>query len=376
MRIVGLIGVFGAVAIASGASAQVTGVVTGGTTTVTFPSRTLVRGGQNFHSQVQSPKTNQYANYQVISDLSPNAITFANNVSATGGYTFVSSSTKLRVTFKNPGTSAITPTLLSTIDPGGFGVYGTDNLARFANANMKIADINKSTVLSNPNLTLNTYRNKGDPYLAGASFSITIASGGQTLETMSGLMLISPSTSASQPFDVTLELGGDAGSLVNFGLATPVGDDRQVGYQWDTTNLNLTLPGGPLAPGKSESFTYDTTVTAFTDGNLPFSGCVYWKCATLFSYSGFGDPLGRGVGGNASVQGQGKSPPTGVNFSTFQFGLPTFNPLTGQITFETTGSGGSLPLTPAPEPATWALMLLGVGGVGAALRRRTRRAAA
>jgi hypothetical protein len=30
--------------------------------------------------------------------------------------------------------------------------------------------------------------------------------------------------------------------------------------------------------------------------------------------------------------------------------------------------------SPAPEPATWAMMLLGFAGIGFALRRRTKRA--
>ncbi|NUR45336.1 MAG: PEP-CTERM sorting domain-containing protein [Sphingomonas sp.] len=37
---------------------------------------------------------------------------------------------------------------------------------------------------------------------------------------------------------------------------------------------------------------------------------------------------------------------------------------------------GFINVTPVPEPATWALMLLGFGGVGLALRRRRKPALA
>ncbi len=43
---------------------------------------------------------------------------------------------------------------------------------------------------------------------------------------------------------------------------------------------------------------------------------------------------------------------------------------------QATGFTGTVPLNGAPEPATWAMMLVGLGGMGAALRSRRRMATA
>lgn len=54
-------------------------------------------------------------------------------------------------------------------------------------------------------------------------------------------------------------------------------------------------------------------------------------------------------------------------------GLDANNNMTGQVTQTFTFNGTVLDvLAPNPEPATWALMLIGLGGVGASLRLRRR----
>lgn len=58
--------------------------------------------------------------------------------------------------------------------------------------------------------------------------------------------------------------------------------------------------------------------------------------------------------------------------------LAGFNPTPGTFTLTTQGNGqvqttfSASTLTPVPEPATWALMLLGFAGIGVTLRRRRR----
>ncbi|MGH6965671.1 MAG: PEP-CTERM sorting domain-containing protein, partial [Phenylobacterium sp.] len=50
----------------------------------------------------------------------------------------------------------------------------------------------------------------------------------------------------------------------------------------------------------------------------------------------------------------------GVDIQPFSFGLPTFR--NGVLTFEL--------MTAVPEPSSWVLMIMAMGALGAALRRR------
>jgi hypothetical protein len=93
-----------------------------------------------------------------------------------------------------------------------------------------------------------------------------------------------------------------------------------------------------------------------------------------------------GLGGLGSFTGAGATSGTftinpgyaidyfAVKYSD-QFTLYNYN---GQTTFTTDGQHGLSHLvffgtqTAVPEPATWAMMLLGFGGIGIAMRRRRR----
>ena len=365
---------------ASAASAQVTAVVTGGGTTVVLGSgagMTTIQTSHNTASQVNDAGANYAGNYQVVSDLTPNDIIFANNASAEGNFASVTSSTSLAVTYTNNGPIAVTPQLTSSITPGGFGFYTEINPDN--QAGTMIGNINNSPSTGTPFSAYTT----NSPFLAGASFSISIASDGVVFESLTGTVTISPAVlfgMNAHPPVVALTLGGAAPSLNGFGLLTPAGSMTEVGYQWNTTPLALTIPGGPLAAGGSRTLTYDTQVTAFTSGaDTQACGGMY-SCPQLFAFSGFGDPIGRGGGGGPPARvhpfGSGGAAPGGIQdvyFPRFQFGLPTFDPLTGNLSLPL--SDQLLPTLPlsVPEPETWVLMLAGVACVGAALRRRSHR---
>jgi hypothetical protein len=364
---------------APAASAQVTAVVTGGSTTVVLGNGTTTETSHNARYQVGDSNANQAGQYQVVSDLTPDNIVFANSVATEGSFASVTSSTSLAITYENSGLTPITPQLESTITPGGFGFYAAANQDPMGTS---IANIENSPSTTAPFTAFGT----NAPFLAGASFSVNIASNGVTVASYSGTLTLTPAVEDQGMNNhgpiVTLTLGGLATTLNNFRLLTPSGSLTEVGYQWDATDQVLTIPGGALAPGESRTLTYDTTVTAFTNGAGVLCGGVY-QCAQLFAFSGFGDPIGRGGGGVPPALRSpldGGMDPSGISdvyFPQFQFGLPTFDPLTGNLSLPL--SPDELPALPfryfpaqVPEPETWMLMLVGLGGAGLALRRRAR----
>ena len=67
--------------------------------------------------------------------------------------------------------------------------------------------------------------------------------------------------------------------------------------------------------------------------------------------------------------------PVGVNFSGTAQSI-AFGGVANQIVFDDVTFGSATVGGGAPEPSTWAMMLLGVGGVGVAMRARRKRALA
>ncbi|HLZ76552.1 MAG TPA: PEPxxWA-CTERM sorting domain-containing protein [Phenylobacterium sp.] len=147
--------------------------------------------------------------------------------------------------------------------------------------------------------------------------------------------------------------------------------------------------GSTVATG---SFTYangDTGVlgygdlTAFT---VTVSGVTYnlAQVATLTDYVYFGyDTAGNDFVTNPNTCGFAgcgfQSSLSAIN-SSGTFGY-FFNPVPGGYLEYSTGRGGSIDKITisgagTPEPATWALMLMGFGGLGASLRARRTRAVA
>jgi hypothetical protein len=211
---------------------------------------------------------------------------------------------------------------------------------------------------------------------------------------------------AFAPRDATLEAAIGA-------LATDLGAFKIT----DATNLTFsavvtstppvlyTLSGAISGTLNGVAFTDDPftwTVTAATDNAVLYAGVLpaLRPIGGGFNLGGFGD---LGIGGDFEValsadnQVAGFVTPTGSEglalgapaFSTYVLGdalaatpldLQVFLPLQtafGQL--KVTGATGLLltaaPLSAAPEPATWALAIVGFAMMGGALRRRRRPAA-
>lgn len=417
-----------ALAIAGAASAQVTGVVT--SRSVSVSTRADGQPGNLFSFASEVPNGNfQYSldhtngsvvNVQVAANAGNGHIDFANNATAGGTYAFARSSTTVAVTFLNPSlTDPLQARLTSSIIPAGLGFYESSpagNLGNDINHHPEAGGLDPFgvpyTMGSGPRLSISSDNTPYTETLATAGLSFTISDGIQTLAEYSADMILRRTNTYDADADLWIggpvqteltlhsNIGGvplnssvvtadysdlpqdildlhDFIGLANFGR---VGSDsllRQVGYRWDATQLTLDL--GALAPRESRTLTYSSTVYAssvlqpwFSNDNL------------LLAYAGFGDPIGSNAGSGAIED---------PDFPLIDLGGFDFDPATGEM-----GGGqfngyqpGQLPLEfitqpvdptfgsdvggdvgGVPEPGTWALMLTGFGLAGAALRRRAR----
>lgn len=137
------------------------------------------------------------------------------------------------------------------------------------------------------------------------------------------------------------------GSLFN--NLTSYRDAAQIGLDWDATGISVLL--GSLAPGASTTVTYSSVTYLNSYGICSnFNRCDGVQVA-------FGDPRNNGgIIGARTVQDAVVKQPVGFvlnrGFDMAQLKLDVVQ------------------LAAVPEPASWALMLLGFGATGAALRRQ------
>jgi len=146
------------------------------------------------------------------------------------------------------------------------------------------------------------------------------------------------------------------GSVVNLAVPTPT---------VSSTGLTINFGQEPIGATQSGAFSFNT------DGSAYLANILVGTSTT-----------GEAITG-ASLTGPGLGL---VSFAPFAIGNNTglgasnISLLAGSTyNFSFTGSGnnqaaitGSVSLTPVPEPATWAMMLVGFAGVGMAIRRRRR----
>jgi len=364
MRATLIVAALGWLAVGAAASAQVTGLVTQSTAQLQFNpgvdfgvNGALTYVGQNEAGLVYDGGLST-ANYQVSTVLAPNNIQFANGATASGLYAYSTTTTSIAVSFTNNGAVAVVPQLQSTILPGGFGFYVGDTSSCQIFSTASCPQVTPASGLGFKDLTPNP-DGPGDNDLAAASFTFTISDNSSTIESLGAALILEYNAADPGSPIVEPELTGFASSLVDFGRVTPAGSSSAIGYQWAQTGLTVNFPSGLLAAGASDTLNYTTVVNTFALANCD-------AACGIVSYGGFGDPIGKSVGaGENVVRPDAVSAIGGVNYGKFEFGLPTFS---GHV-LSFIGSA-------VPEPVSWGLMLLGIGLVGARLRRRPAAASA
>ncbi|HEX7945747.1 MAG TPA: PEPxxWA-CTERM sorting domain-containing protein [Phenylobacterium sp.] len=172
----------------------------------------------------------------------------------------------------------------------------------------------------------------------------------------------------------------------------PISDGREI------SGISITLSGVPTAlslfssSGSLINIDKKTHLASAAAGSIDHwgagvsSGVIFLDAAGLFAPGGQPHDLiiGQGPYTNANPSITGKNPHIqGTGTFVLNFTLPGDYTVTGvNIAFGTTGTdfhgasctagcdGGGGGQGGVPEPATWAMMIMGFGGVGTLLRRR------
>ena len=360
---------------ASAAGAQVTGVQTDTSASVQltplfptpYPNGVVPITALPNMSGAFADGHGSYGTFATTSELAVDHIEFKNGNVSGGLYSQATTSTTIDITFRNDGLNAVLPELQSTILPAGFGMYIADIGSGCA------GDVSAcSQSLSGATLAgLLPSQSSADSRYAGASFTFEILSDGQEVYSLSGAMTLDYDPLTGMLLTPDYEMA--SGVLQGFTEIAPLDGLSAFGVAWDATPIVVALGdiNDLLAPGDSRTLTYRTTVSSYTQ-----TACAEGGDACLVAYSAFGDPVGRG-GGVASFA-RAFSPfadfaalaedtgIAGVDIQPFSFGLPTFR--NGVLTFEL--------ISAVPEPSSWLLMIMAMGALGAALRRRRALSAA
>ncbi|MEO8812890.1 MAG: PEPxxWA-CTERM sorting domain-containing protein [Caulobacteraceae bacterium] len=164
-----------------------------------------------------------------------------------------------------------------------------------------------------------------------SGFTVDVKLNGHAIYSLSAGLILNSGGFTANVADAATRLAGFHAEESNTD-----GGAAQKFYAWSDTPMDSAL--GVLAVGASETLTYD--VTTYGTGDQPALNNLQ------VMFAEFGDPLGGGHVVNNVLEPIVDFPAPAI----------TFTP------------------APAPEPATWALLLVGFGLAGASLRRGTRNA--
>jgi hypothetical protein len=157
-------------------------------------------------------------------------------------------------------------------------------------------------------------------------------------------------------------------------------------------NVTFTAPSDPLSFASGGAYTIGEFLASGGATNIVYNGASAGTSLlnTLFNFTGsvsvttgetftvqHDDGLTLVIGGvTVTPDEPGPTPPV-VTLETYTgpTGNEPFQLVYGECCGAPAVLNVALPLSSVPEPATWSLMLLGVGGIGGLLRRKSRQIA-
>lgn len=370
---------------AGGVSAEVLDVTPFGS------SRTQFSGGVRVDAPgtgtgVHQDGAGSGAQYLSRFNETPTSITFEAGSSSSGPFVQNFAISGMDIQVRNGEDSAVPFSLQSAITPAGFGFYLADRgyqptpgaapcggnifgaCPQYGFTDIGLTDLTNNRDLDGIQLAF-----------ASAAFDFKVLDVTDStlrptvLYSISGrvLMELDPTTGLTK-LDVAFSPLAQQ-DMPSIRLATSAGNPGAYGWQWDASPITVDLKR-QLAPGEIRTVRYVSTVTTYSNAL-----CLLGDTLCLNAYAGFGDPLVRTSGTRPSLAAEddtfaafasflaGPAPidpdalVTGLNFDPVTFFRPRFEK--GVLTFAPTP-------TVVPEPSIWLTMILGLGAVGAALRRR------
>jgi hypothetical protein len=149
--------------------------------------------------------------------------------------------------------------------------------------------------------------------------------------------------------DVQIKSGAADGNGAPPANVTPLGNPYLSVLAGGSATYNFAAPVSAFQFDWGSIDTYNSLTINASDGSI-----VVVPGGSLFPNAANGDQIAAGTNGLFQVSSNSGQ---------------TFN----SITFASSGNSfelDNLAVAPVPEPATWAMMILGLGGIGAGLRRR------
>lgn len=223
--------------------------------------------------------------------------------------------------------------------------------------------------------------------LSAAALALAIAIPAQAAVTLSGTgtgtTLTTSGVSGGSATIFFDGFGGDPAAVIG-GLTSKlvltftslVGNTATFGYELtDTSSAPITASRIPFFGFNSNPDIVSATSTGIYDspqvggGNVPNIGNVEFCNRAVTPPNncsgGAGEGITQGQTSTGSMALTFESSPTSVVLSSF---FVRYQSIEGAA--NRAGSAVGRPTTPLPEPATWAMMLLGFGGIGFAMRKR------
>ena len=309
--------------------------------------------------------------YDTFITTTPSTVSFEAANTVVGPRVTSISTTAVDLTFTNGANSFANGVLASSITPAGLGFY----VASVGSNSCLYTGCSSQGAAGFTSLTSTIRDGDFTSYELGSvsvKFQVFRSGNDGPVYDVQGTMRLFANSDGFWVDDE--DLVSNLGFLDGFGKSTADGSTKAYGYAWDGKEIEVNF--GSLDPFETTTLTYLTQVTSTASAECTRS----LDC--LIAFSGFGDPIGRGGGIDSADEAltafdfssflsvldgpalaAGGGPIGGVQFTGVTFQLPTFDPATGRVTFAVAAAA-------APEPASWAMMILGFGVVGTMIRRR------
>ncbi len=304
-----------------------------------------------------------------FTDINETSIYFENGAMSAGSFNSASAATEVVLDFVNGSDAPTLEGIDSVIFESSFGFYigSFNNSAQCYGATLPDCERVATGVGFS---AFDVAADAPLEGLAGVSFGFEVLYDGALVRRIGGAITMLKNPDGSISFIEDFGTGEDNlfSALEGFGLQPDAGDYAYV-YGWDTTPFFAAFDA-LLPPGEAATVTYRVTTESWSQAFNPADAI---SDNMIIGFACVRDPLGRGGGRSLSAPLAAMLP-----FSANEDDntcIDDVSDFRGNVLDLPSVEDGIIVFKPAaavPEPATWAMLILGFGLVGATARRRSR----